>query len=45
MDNREYHIIQPTDNKEQIDVISSVNLARLGLKPEDYSRIMRILKK
>lgn len=39
MDNREYHIIQPTDNKEQIDVISSVNLARLGLKPEDLARI------
>lgn len=39
MDNREYHIIQPTDNKEQIDVISNVNLARLGLKPEDLARI------
>lgn len=39
MDNREYHIIQPTDNKEQRDVISSVNLARLGLKPEDLARI------
>lgn len=39
MDNREYHIIQPTDNKEQRDVISNVNLARLGLKPEDLARI------
>lgn len=39
MDNNEYHIIQPTDNKEQRDVISSVNLARLGLKPEDLARI------
>lgn len=39
MDNNEYHIIQPTDNKEQRDVISSVNLARLGLKPKDLARI------
>lgn len=31
MDNNEYHIIQPTDNKEQRDVISNVNMESKGV--------------